>query len=260
MPTCIRCGTDAPDNFCPHCGQKQNIPRLNWKTLLHDFSSRIYGIDGAFPQTVKGLFKQPGVVIQEYIDGVRNKYVGPVGYYFLLFTIYAFLFKILGINMVDYMSPESFSQVIQEFANPNNTEQAIEARHSVMENMVSMIQFVPILIFPFWAWFAKAFFRTRKFNFLEHIVFAFYANGQTVLFSILSLLIFKITGEFVMAYEQLANTIFICIAALVFYEQKVSFKGMMKASVVYLLAFIAYFVAFSVIASLAYYLDSVLFN
>ena len=249
MSICIRCGSQTTDSYCPHCGQKQNIPRLSWKTLVHDFASRIYGIDGAFPQTVVGLFKRPAHVIQEYIDGVRNKYVGPVGYYFLVFAIYILLFKILGIKVSDYLNPDTFNGVVQELVDQKYSEENIKRQQKVMETVASLIQIMPILLFPFWGWFAKLFFRSQKHHLLEHIVFMFYLHAQSLIFSMAGLLLHKITGIFFLSYDQMISIIYISISASFFYTGKLSVKGILKALLTYFLAFICYILGISVIGS-----------
>src|SRR5882762_8751747 len=101
--TCINCATEAEGKFCPQCGQRLDVKRLTFKEGWHDFWARIYGLDGMFPRTFRDLTLRPGYASKEFIRGNRAKYYGPVGYFFLMITLFLLLLSMIGLDFVDYM-------------------------------------------------------------------------------------------------------------------------------------------------------------
>lgn len=68
------------DNFCNHCGAKIILKRITFKKLLIEFFINIFGIDSRFFLTLKKMATHPQDVINEYIGGVRRRYINPFAF------------------------------------------------------------------------------------------------------------------------------------------------------------------------------------
>src|SRR5687767_3690324 len=100
---CINCSQEVTGNFCNHCGQRTNVKRINFKEGWIDFWSRVYGFDGMFPRTLRDLTIRPGVVAQKIIDGNRALYYGPVGYFFLMITLFLLALSFMDMSFMEFM-------------------------------------------------------------------------------------------------------------------------------------------------------------
>ena len=241
MKTCVQCGQSASDSFCPNCGQKQDIPRLTLRTFFGDFFSRIYGLDGAFPRTVIGLFKNPGTVALEYISGIRGKYVGPVGYYFLMFAILLLLIEISGFSVSDYFpKTDDLSDSIIDETGTTRSQEAKAMAKVVQEKIHDNLQYIAVLMVPFAGFWARLWFRKSGFNLLESIVFAFFSHGQAIIFNVVGFLVFAVSGYKNSMFIVLVAAVYQLIAISLFFTQKVSFKSLIKSLCAYLLAYASF--------------------
>src|SRR6187397_2984313 len=96
---CLNCRQPVTSRYCGSCGQSNPPKRLNLKTLWFDFQSRVYGFDGMFPRTLKDLTLRPGAVTRSYISGNRVLYYGPVGYFFIMITVYLLLASLIDVDL-----------------------------------------------------------------------------------------------------------------------------------------------------------------
>ncbi|HVB03716.1 MAG TPA: DUF3667 domain-containing protein [Chitinophagaceae bacterium] len=95
--TCLNCGTEVSDKYCPHCGQENRDPKESIGELLHHFFSDITHYDSKFFKTIKDLLFRPGFLTLEYLAGRRMRYLNPVRLYvfisFLFFLLYFTFFS-----------------------------------------------------------------------------------------------------------------------------------------------------------------------
>lgn len=249
MKTCVQCGTSTEDNFCPNCGQKQDITRLTLKSFFSDFFSRIYGLDGAFPRTAIGLFKNPGTVTREYIKGIRGKYVGPVGYYFLMFAILLLLIEISGFTVSDYFpKTEDFSDSIIDETGTTRSQEAKAMAKMVQNKIHNNLQYIAVLMVPFAGFWTRLWFRKSGYNLLESIVLAFFTHGQAQIFNILGFLVFAVSSYKNSLIISLVATVYQIIAISLFFTQKIGFRSIIKSLFAYLLAYASFliFTTFSI--------------
>ncbi|WP_422361518.1 DUF3667 domain-containing protein [Reichenbachiella sp.] len=248
MKTCIQCGTSTEEKFCPNCGQKQDVSRLTVKSFFSDFFSRIYGLDGAFPRTAIGLFKNPGTVALDYIKGIRGKYVGPVGYYFLMFAILLLLIKVSGFSVSDYFpKTEDLSNSIIDETRTTRSQEAKVMAKMVQEKIHDNLQYIAVLMVPFVGFWTRLWFRKSGFNLLESIVLAFFSHGQAQIFNIIGFLVFAVSGYKNSIVIGLVATIYQMIAISLFFTQKISIKSILKSFFAYALAY-ASFLLFTTIS------------
>ncbi len=98
---CRNCGTQAPLEFCPACGQETTLHPPTLVEFLHEFVGHYVALEGALWQTLKLLLTKPGRLTREYLAGRRRRYVLPLR----LYLTCSFLF-FLVVKLTPAVSPE----------------------------------------------------------------------------------------------------------------------------------------------------------
>jgi len=213
--------------------------------MWYDFQSRIYGFDGMFPRTFRDLTLRPGLVAKDYIRGNRIKYYGPVGYFFLMVTLFILIMSILEINFSDYSaaSQEAFGGT----SSGNTTfEKELQTRTSTFigENM-RIFSFAVVMPVVLMTW---LFFRKSGYNSLQHAVISFYVFGHAYWMTILSLFLFKVTGVSARITIQFIITIlYFAFACSNFYTHNSRTKAFFKGLGAFILGYLIFMI---VVASL----------
>ncbi len=86
---CKNCNTELSeqDQYCKSCGGKVIRKRLTLKNLFEHLSETFFNYDNKLLRTIVTLFKQPTVVTDNYINGVRKRYVDPISFFGLALTL-----------------------------------------------------------------------------------------------------------------------------------------------------------------------------
>lgn len=97
MSTCRNCQTSLDGDYCAKCGQRNvDLERPIW-ALVSDVIKETFEVDGRAWQTVKTLFRHPGKLTAEYLDGRRKTYTSPLRLYLVtsisFFVLVAWLAK-----------------------------------------------------------------------------------------------------------------------------------------------------------------------
>ena len=238
--TCINCGADITGNFCSACGQKAETTRITLRTLWADFQSRWLGFDNRFLRTVSDLFRSPGKVGRVVVGGNRVRYVGPVGYLFVMLTIYLVLFNLLGISWEEFLKS---SQLVEN----ENTENFNEASAGIQEVIFDYFRSFSFLQAPFYALWAMLFFRKKGMNFLEHMVNVFYTQGQLIWFSLVNITLFRFTGNNLAFYGLMLYSVYYGWSCAQFYAVKTIWKGIARGILVFVFGFLTFTLTFAII-------------
>lgn len=89
MTTCRNCFLDGAGVFCSRCGQKLRIhldPTLH--DLVHDGVHEFLHIDGKIFKTLILLFRKPGMLTLEFLEGRRVSYINPIRLYLTMSILY----------------------------------------------------------------------------------------------------------------------------------------------------------------------------
>jgi len=74
---CANCGTPAPDDYCPACGQNTRERLPTFRQFMREATGRYIAYDGKFWKTLAALLLRPGFLTREYLAGRRRRYIGP---------------------------------------------------------------------------------------------------------------------------------------------------------------------------------------
>lgn len=90
-PNCHTVFADEQSNFCAHCGQENHTHKLPVKHFLMELVESFTHFDTKFVATFKDLIFTPGLVIQNFNDNKRTRYVPPIRIYaFMSFAFFLF--------------------------------------------------------------------------------------------------------------------------------------------------------------------------
>ncbi|BDX36895.1 hypothetical protein CYCD_02500 [Tenuifilaceae bacterium CYCD] len=100
---CLNC--DFPlrpeDNYCPNCGQENNIKNVPARYLIVELFEGFYSFDTKLWNTIKASFLKPGRITLEYLEGKRARYVPPLKFYLFISFIFFLLLGKLSDNAID---------------------------------------------------------------------------------------------------------------------------------------------------------------
>ncbi|HEU4852934.1 MAG TPA: DUF3667 domain-containing protein [Telluria sp.] len=99
-PPCLNCGTAAPLNFCPMCGQETKVHVPSAREFIHEFVTHYVALEGKLWRTLKLMITKPGALTSEYLAGRRATYIIPLRI-FLTFSILFFAtLKLTNVELV----------------------------------------------------------------------------------------------------------------------------------------------------------------
>lgn len=195
---CLNC--DQPigssEAFCPGCGQSTNIHRISWHDFWHDMVHYLTHADKGIFYVLKHLFIHPGLVVREYLQGRRKKYMSPVtlllicagiGYLSINF------FKMETVNMRGMKAPSEirFSSEEAKQVYTQKYERGYNFNKFISKNskLVTIIA-IPLIAFFYWLFFIKA-----GYYYTEHLVANLFVTAFTILFYALVLMPIAYFGE-----------------------------------------------------------------
>jgi len=172
--TCLNCGTEISDQFCAHCGQKKEVKRLTWHSLVHEVAHFFSHIEEGFIKTSVQLVYRPGRTIREYLEGKRKTYYKPVALYLVWVTI----FLITRNLIIGWMHYEAQSVDNFLFFNKETGSYFVEHRN-IFE----------LLLLPIIALFALLIITRPKMNYIETLVLGIYVFSVIQMFNTLQIII-----------------------------------------------------------------------
>lgn len=100
---CLNCNTPLrpEDNYCPNCGQENNIRKIPVHHLAIEVFEDFFHFDTKLWNTIKASFTRPGKITLDYLNGKRVSYVPPVKFYVFVSFIFFLLLGKLGDHAID---------------------------------------------------------------------------------------------------------------------------------------------------------------
>ena len=131
---CANCETPlSGENYCPECGQLNNIRKPNFWSFIGESISNFFAFDSKFFVTIYLLFRHPGKLAKEFCNGRRVKYMPPIRLYFVASIVLLFINKWDG-NREGIFRIKNNSPNNQEEVSSKNTEETDTSSIAFNEN------------------------------------------------------------------------------------------------------------------------------
>lgn len=168
--------------------------KISLSVLFHEFMSTYFGWDTSFARTLRGLITKPHIVISEYLNGVRKRYMPPI-----VFVSFGVALSSIAMNIYsdEYLKfANSFSnaqyELIQDgYENGTLDEKAynsqlegIEQSKKIQQYTLKYFNVISFALLPLYALISLLVFG-RRFNYGEHLVINSYLQGMSFFIGIL---------------------------------------------------------------------------
>ena len=198
---CLNCGAPTPDNFCPHCGQRNTHYRVSIWQLLGEAAGELFQLDSRVLVTIGNLLWRPGRLTNEYVAGRRVSYSPPLRLYLVTSLLY-----FVSLSLVSWAGEDdkparpaptksSSSPNIKIFEDSNNPwAKRIKNRVDAFQNptqvdgterfVQAMVGHIPTALFvlvPVFAFILKLAYVRRKRYYSEHLIFALHLHSVAFL-------------------------------------------------------------------------------
>ena len=217
-------------NFCPNCGAKIVTERVSLKTIWQNFAADFFGWDNKFLFTFKSLLLRPHIIIKEYLDGTRKKYLSPFTFLAICTAISLLTMSLFEEQYLELMNTLSDSQAelmdaqIEDVENQKIIEQQRQQQQKMNEMvntfMLKHYNLTTFFLIPIYALMAFWVFG-KPFNYGEHLVTGCYLQGFLLIIATLFLtasifvhtvffngLFLSSMGYYLFAYGRLYNLSF----------------------------------------------------
>ena len=159
---CKNCGTELQGVYCHNCGQYAKDLKQSFGSYVMEYLSNTYNLDGRIFQTIWLLFRKPGFLTKEFLQGKINSYVHPLklNMFLLIVVMMVFAFSITRYNSntptdsikeYDEMAPEliikqlnSLDGYITELSKHNKSIELI-APHNVIKDNPKIFEIVNVI-------------------------------------------------------------------------------------------------------------------
>ncbi len=245
--TCKNCENTFTASYCNVCGQKL-AHRISMKHIWHDIVHAFTHADKGIFHLFFQLFIRPGIVAREYIvDGKRKRYFNPFQYILIVGSIAAFV----AVNS-HFMENTMTMMPGAEQASGRQAEFMKTAAHLQSK----YFNLVILLLLPFNAFATFIWYRRLRFNYAEHLTLHTFIGAQTSVFGMLMMFVVSAAGKqglYIFSVMSVVSMLFQIFACKQFFNLP-GFKGVLRATVSVLTAFIFFFVFAAIATSVAMFI------
>ncbi len=191
--TCKNCNSQLKSEqlFCDNCGSRVIRKRITVKNLVSDLASNVFGWDNKFFLTLRMLILKPDVLLKEYIEGARKKYMNPftllgLGAAIALFIFNFFLEDYLALNIesnaqsVEVIGNMMQKQMGEEFDIVAYKQEQMEIITKLSSFMLKYFNLLVVFSLPFYTFLSFLTYR-KPYNYGEHLVINSYVQGLSFL-------------------------------------------------------------------------------
>lgn len=246
MVTCKNCSNEFEGKFCPKCGQKANVRRIETRDLFTDLLKKLLPWDKGFLYTTRRLLGSPGQMVREFVEGKRVDYTKPLNYLFLVTATSLLVFNkdlfLKGMHQSGQTIPE--------------TQYAQQLLTWIFSHMALLMTG----LIPFLAVASKTFFRKSGENYAEHLVFNVYVMSGCIIVNTPTLLVYYVTGvskphPMIAMLGTLPYLAFFVWGYLQFFRPRSPFLGVFKSLLVYAAGYMLYilFISLVIAAGIFFY-------
>jgi Protein of unknown function (DUF3667) len=119
---CANChySFDEVNNYCPNCGQENHTHKLPIKHFAVELAESLTHFDTKVFRTFKEMLLKPGLVVKNYNNNKRARYVPPIRIYIFMSFIFFFLITVLYSHSVEKNSVKMQEAFKKDFAMSNS--------------------------------------------------------------------------------------------------------------------------------------------
>lgn len=97
---CLNCKTALAGRWCHACGQKLLEPQdRTLRHLLGEFFGALTNLDGRVVRSFTTLLLRPGRLADDYLDGLRGRYLSPITMFLAVNVVYFFAPTLTDFNL-----------------------------------------------------------------------------------------------------------------------------------------------------------------
>ncbi|SMG09959.1 Protein of unknown function [Marivirga sericea] len=229
---CKNCKSEVEQNYCPNCGRKADLNRINGRYIFTEITSVLY-LDKGILYTIRELLIRPGSTIRSFIKEDRNRLVKPVIFIIICSLIYSLIRQILQFEdgYIHYNDSE------------NSTAMYIFGWISDNYGYGNLIMGIFIALW------AKVLFKKFGYNFFEILILLCFVMGIGMLILALFGIIEGLTQLAVLQFGAILFVIYATWAIAQFFDKK-KFSSYMKAFLAYFLGMLTFTLAIILIGNL----------
>lgn len=244
MNLCKTCSSPFESNqvFCSNCGAKHIKERLTIRRLSEQLYSNIISLDIPFFNTFKTLLFSPEKVTIGYIQGVRKIISSPIQFAIIILSIYG-LFQFFFSEFIEMtLQQDVWSGMEEGFSSYETGKEddvvLVEKFKQFMGFFQQHNQFVNFLSIPFLSMLSMLFYKSKKFNFAEHIVIALYAVSLPMLIGIIiGIIMAPFKSESIVEYY-LQSTMILQVIIMVWVYKKTMDDSILKPIFISIISYI----------------------
>lgn len=171
---------DPTSNYCHDCGGKVIRKRLTIRNLFEHISETFLNYDNKLFRTLRDLVIRPQVVIDDYVSGVRMRYVNPISLFALVLTISGISLFIMKRFYADALSISSL------FADSGfYSEDMLAMLDESTGTSMEYNSFIYSIMVPVFAIMSAIIFYDKRYNLTEHVIIYLYSMSILSLFSVI---------------------------------------------------------------------------
>lgn len=139
--SCLNCEAvlDGNENFCPDCGQRNNVNQLTFKLFLDEFIGNLFTYDSQVWRTIVPLILKPGKVAHDFISGKRKKFVNPFRTYLTVSLIFFVVYGLIK-TVEEYRSGGENKPKVTLFNFGDSNAVSKKEKDSVLRNTLINVQ------------------------------------------------------------------------------------------------------------------------
>ncbi|MDQ3021716.1 MAG: DUF3667 domain-containing protein [Bacteroidota bacterium] len=180
---CATCGEKLYGKHCHVCGEKK-VSRLDFtvKKFVEQAIDVVTHFDSKIWRSIYLLFRKPGFLVSEHLEGRRIKYAKPIQLFFVINVIYFLVLNKIGFDEItnplsDHMNNIFYGKIATSIVNGKIAEKNITFsryaddfyNETYAESKLLIILMIPVLAL----WFKLIFQRYNKLYY-EHLIFSTY--------------------------------------------------------------------------------------
>jgi len=217
---CKNCHAELTESskFCNVCGAKVVKQRITAKGLISDVAENVLGWDNKYFFTIKTLLSKPGVLLREYLEGTRKKYVNPFTFLVIGMTLAIFTFNFFDEQFIEANKGAQKAQMewmAEKFGGINNSEEfqaeQLETSEKQIRFLLKYFNIFIVLLLPIYSFLAFIVYR-KPYNYGEHIVINSFIQGLSFISISILFLISLVTHPLLYGLNSLLLLIFYAYA------------------------------------------------